>query len=151
MKTNLSSYLTAFYKYVFSGLAIGFLVFIYVIDLIIEEDLEIDYLLLFPIAIFFLLHFFVLRKLRNVSIDDDNYLIINSNKKHIKIHISNVKDVNDFRLFRPRIISLELKKETVFGNTILFLEKDFISIPFTEAESVKIIKKRMEQYKEQKQ
>lgn len=140
MKKRLSTSLTFFWKFIFSGIwlggfGIGSIAAIFTLG---EEGFAFLIGLIFG---FVFLNYGCLRA-KKVYIDD-NFLYVSNFRKSIQIPISNIRDVSENVMFSPRPIFIEFKKETDFGKKIMFIAYSQLLLFFSTHPAVKEIKYRI--------
>jgi hypothetical protein len=119
-KQRLSSSATFFWKFIFSGLWLGFFSIgtIFAIYDLGFEGLFMLVVLLFGAA---MLYYGTLRA-KNVY-TDANKLYVDNFFKKIEIPLDQVESVEENRLFTPRPAWIHLKTGTEFGNSIMFITR----------------------------
>jgi len=140
MKKRLSTSMTFFWKFIFSGLWLGGFT---IGSIMAMTTLGFEGLVFLVGLVFgFLLLYYACLRAKVVHIDETTLYVSNFRKK-IEVPIRDIKSVHENIMFSPRPIFVEFKKETEFGNGIMFIGTFEMILFFSTHPSVKEIKYRM--------
>jgi hypothetical protein len=122
MRKELSSFLTIFYKFIFTSMVIG----LGSLSFFTKDTCAI---IAFLVTAFIIITLF--GTLKHVEVDDSNIYISNYFKT-ISIPLSDIENVSDVLLLTVRRVTVEFKHESAFGYSIHFAPKYILGAPYEE-------------------
>jgi len=144
MRKKLSSSLTFFLKFVVAPFILVFTTMAVLVG--VSTNGMASIIILIPLfIIYFSLNYFLFGA-KVVEIDD-KYLYVSNFREEARIPLSNIKTVSDKVFVNPRPIFITFKKETTFGDKIMFIGKKSYFLFFSAHPAVKEIKDRVEKNK----